>query len=228
MNSNRPAVFVVVPAYNEATRIRPVLQSLIRSGYAIVVVDDGSRDGTWQTLAIPGICRLRHAINRGQGAALQTGITYALLAGADFIVTFDADGQHSVDDIPKMLAPLIQESCDVTLGSRFLGVASNIPWKRRLLLRLGVVFTGVVSGIWLTDTHNGLRAFTRDAASRISINIDGMAHASEIIHLVRRRRLRFQEVPVHVRYNHDVLQKGQSNFNALQIAFKFLTHLVTS
>lgn len=220
------STFVVVPAYNEAARIGPVLRELVQFGYRVVAVDDGSTDTTWEAMRSPGVCRLRHPINRGQGAALQTGITFALSRGARYVVTFDADGQHSGADIASLLEPLVNGDCDVALGSRFLGRTANLPWGRRIVLKLGVIFTGLVSGLWLTDTHNGLRAFSAAAAQRLDIRLDRMAHASELLHCIRRCGFRYIEVPVTVRYSAETLAKGQSGANALSIAFRFLSSLV--
>jgi glycosyltransferase involved in cell wall biosynthesis len=124
---------------------------------------------------------MKHILNRGQGAALQTGIRFALEQGARVIVTFDADGQHDPDDIPAMIAPVLNGECDVTLGSRFLGHAHNIPITRKMMLKGGILFTWFVSGIQVTDVHNGFRAFSREAARQISIRIDRMGHASELL-----------------------------------------------
>lgn len=217
-----PRVFVVVPAYNEAGVIGDVVAAL-RGAYAdVVVVDDGSTDGTFELARRHGACVLRHLINRGQGAALQTGIEFALLAGAHIIVTFDADGQHDVADIARLAAPIVAGDCDITLGSRFLGEAIDLPAARRLLLRAGIFFTRLTSGASLTDTHNGLRAFSRRAAERIQLRLDGMAHASEIIDQVIRCGLPWREVPVTIRYTDYSRAKGQSSRGAIRIAMQYL------
>src|SRR5205823_120653 len=116
-------IFVVIAAYNEAVTIARVIGDVSRFGYEIVVVDDGSRDGTADIAKRSGAAVLRHRINLGQGAALQTGIDYALRKGAERIVTFDADGQHRAQDIPKLLEALDRSRVDYALGSRFLGSA---------------------------------------------------------------------------------------------------------
>jgi glycosyltransferase involved in cell wall biosynthesis len=160
---------------------------------------------------------LRHVINRGQGAALQTGIDFALRQGGAILVTFDADGQHVVDDIARLVEPIQQSRADVVLGSRFLGRTVGIPWARWLLLKVGILFTRVVSRLQVTDTHNGLRAFSRAAAQRLRITQDRMAHASEILDEIRLLKLRYCEVPVTVHYSADSLAKGQRSGNALAI-----------
>ncbi len=214
-------LWIVVPAYNEATRLARTLRDLSPFPKC-VVVDDGSRDRTYEVALEHEVWVLRHPVNCGQGAALQTGISFALSQGADVIVTFDADGQHSAADIRRIIEPVIQGKCDVALGSRFLHSAARIPLSRRLLLRLAVIFTRLVSQIDVTDTHNGLRAFSRSAASRIRIRENRMAHASELLDQIKSLGLRFTEVPVNVSYSAETLQKGQSNWNAAHVAGKFL------
>lgn len=212
---------VVVPAYNEEAAIGPVIAELVAS-YDVVVVDDGSTDATSEVARSAGATVLRHAINRGQGAALQTGITYALRRGADFVVTFDSDGQHRPEDIERLLAPLRSGRADVALGSRFIGSTERMPRRRRFLLRAAVAFTRAASGARLTDAHNGLRAFSRRAASMIEIRLDRMAHASEIIDEIVRHRLRFEEIPVHVRYTDYSTRKGQRSLGAIRILKDYL------
>jgi glycosyltransferase involved in cell wall biosynthesis len=221
-NQQRARVFIVVPAFNESRTIRGVIDELLGRYPNVVVVDDGSSDGTAESLRDSGALVLRHCANRGQGASLQTGIDFALLRDAEMIVTFDADGQHDVNDIAALLQPLLDGECDVALGSRFLGQTSNMPLTRRLLLKLGVLFTWFVSRIRATDVHNGLRALTAQAASELSINMDRMAHASEIYDQIRLHGWRYQEVPVTIRYTKYSLAKGQTSWDALRIAFQVL------
>lgn len=214
--------FVVVPAYNEGASIEAVVGELVEVYPNVVVVDDGSRDDTFNLAHRQAPYVLRHAINRGQGAALQTGIEFALRRGARYIVTFDADGQHQVSDIRRLLEPIAHGECDVSLGSRFLGEAIDLPGTRRILLRLGVLFTWLVNGVRLSDVHNGLRAFSRKAAERIHIRLDGMAHASELIDQICNSDLVYREVPVTVRYTEYSKMKGQSSRGAMRIAFHYL------
>jgi glycosyltransferase involved in cell wall biosynthesis len=216
-------VWIVIAAYNEGERIGNTLRELHASGYHnVVVVDDGSRDDTGQHALAAGAWTLRHAINLGQGAALQTGIRFALLRGAGFIVTFDADGQHRADEISRLLQPVQSGEADVALGSRFLGKAENIPWTRKLILKGGVLFTRIVSRVKVTDAHNGFRALSRGAAEKIRLRQNRMAHASEILDEIREHGLRYVEVPVTIRYTEETLAKGQSSWNALRIVGQFL------
>lgn len=186
------------------------------------MVDDGSSDGTAQVARLAGARLLRHALNRGQGAALQTGLDWALARGADAVVTFDADGQHRVEDIETLLAPIRAGTHDYVLGSRFLGRAEGLPAARRLILRLAVLFSRWVSGLPVSDAHNGLRAFSRRGARRLSIRLDRMAHASELLDQIRASGLPWIEVPVAVRYSEESLAKGQRSSAAVRILFDYL------
>jgi glycosyltransferase involved in cell wall biosynthesis len=220
-----PTVFVVLPAFNEAPLVATVLKELLLSvpKDQIIVIDDGSVDGTGVISERMGVFTLRHLINCGQGAALVTGIQVALGLGADVIVTFDADGQHRAADIPELVAPILAGEADVVLGSRFLvHKPEGMGTTRYLVLKLGAIFTHLVSGINITDPHNGFRAFSRYAARTIQIKQDRMAHASEILHEIARHRLTYVERPVKVRYTEYSLAKGQKSTAALRIGIKFL------
>ncbi|MDO8559540.1 MAG: glycosyltransferase family 2 protein [bacterium] len=211
-------VVAVVPAYNEEATVGAVIRGLRQNVTAVVVVDDGSTDATARSAQAEGAAVVRHFLNRGQGAALQTGITYALGLDADVIVTVDADGQHDGRDIPALLAPIRQGFADVVFGSRFLGDgAQQVPPARRFLLRAAVWFDRLRTGLPLTDTHNGLRALRRDAAAAMVIRQDGMAHASELLDEVVRCKLQFAEAPVRIRYTEYSRAKGQGWWQAGKI-----------
>lgn len=215
-------IFIVVPAFNEARRLGAVLDDLSRTGHRIVVVDDGSADRTSDVARHHGCYVLRHSFNRGQGAALQTGITFAIREGADLVVTFDADGQHQTSDLPALMAPVITGRCDVALGNRFLSTRSNVPPIRKVILQLGRVFTWLTSGLRVGDCHNGYRAFSRKGASVLGLKQDRMAHASEIYDRIKEARLAYQEVPVTIRYTEETLAKGQKLSNSFSVLFQYL------
>jgi glycosyltransferase involved in cell wall biosynthesis len=208
---------VVIAAYNEGAAIQAVTARLVPHYRWVIVVDDGSDDETGELARQSGAHVVRHPINLGQGAALQTGIDYALRVGASYIVTFDADGQHNPDEIGPMLQCLLESESDIVLGSRFLGRAVNMPRSKAFVLRLAILFTKVTTGLRLTDTHNGFRVMTAAAARRFRIRQNRMAHASEILDEIASKRLRYREFPVTVVYTPYSLAKGQRILNSVNI-----------
>lgn len=217
MTRRAAQIWVVIAAYNEASVIRRVVADIKRAGYRAVVVDDGSTDATGTAAAAADAIVVRHPINLGQGAALQTGIAFALAEGADVIVTFDADGQHRARDIAVLVDALSANDAHFALGSRFLGRALHQPLSRRILLTAATGFTRLTTGMNVTDTHNGLRAMTRLGASRINLHQNRMAHASEILHQIAGSGLRYVEAPVTIEYSAYSLEKGQRLGDALMI-----------
>lgn len=219
-NQARHDTWVVIAAFNEGKVIRSVVTEVAAAGYSVVVVDDGSRDDTAIAARVPGVTVLRHAVNLGQGAALQTGIDFALRRRAESIITFDADGQHCVEDLPVLLGALATH--DIALGSRFLGKEIEGASKRRkAFLRTATLMSNRMSGLTLTDAHCGLRAFRASAAPKLRITQDRMAHASQLLHKIKSSGLRVTEVPVTVRYTAHSMAKGQSGFQAIRILFDY-------
>lgn len=212
-----PSVIVVIAAFNEEQMIATVVADLRGNGWPVVVVDDGSHDATGVLARRAGATVVTHPVNLGQGAALQTGLDFALSRAADIIVTFDADGQHSAADIPSLIEALQTRGADYALGSRFLGGTVDLPRTRRLLLTAATIFTRSATGLALTDTHNGLRAMTRRGASHIRLKQNRMAHASEILHQIAQSGLACVEVPVTIEYSAYSLAKGQRLTDSLAI-----------
>ncbi len=216
------SLWVVIAAFNEARRIGAVLDGVLRVAQNVVVVDDGSRDTTGREVLRKNAWLLVHPVNLGQGAALQTGIEFALTRGATHIVTFDADGQHQPEDIPLMIRALETSGADFALGSRFLGRAEGIPLSRKRLLQLSILFTRVVSGVRLSDAHNGLRAMTRRGAALIHLRFNRMEHASEIVEQIARSGMKYVEVPVRIVYSPETLAKGQRTAAAFGLGLRLL------
>jgi len=217
-------VFVVIAAYNEKYTIAQVLDDLKKHGYKKnIVVDDGSEDNTSQIAEKKGAIVLKHVINRGQGAALKTGIDYALMHDADIIITFDADGQHQAKEIKKLMEPVISGKFDVALGSRFLGNGEAIPFRRKMLLKGSTFIQNIFYGVKLTDAHNGFRALSRKAAQKIEMTADRMAHASQIINEISKKRLRYKEVGVTILYTKETIERGAGSFTqALKVFWRML------
>ncbi len=209
--------WVVIAAYNEASVIARIIADVRRRCYTVVLVDDGSSDATAATAEKASAVVIRHPVNLGQGAALQTGIEFALHEGAEVIVTFDADGQHRATDIDGLIGALAEHDADFALGSRFLGGTVNLPPARRLLLKAATSFARATSGLSITDTHNGLRAMTRRGASAIRLRQNRMAHASEFLNQIAASGLKYVEVPVTIEYSAYSLAKGHKLGNSLSI-----------
>ncbi|MFA6410205.1 MAG: glycosyltransferase family 2 protein [Candidatus Buchananbacteria bacterium] len=215
-------ISVVIPAFNEAEKIGKVVSEVKEKVPTIIVVDDGSKDQTGNLAKNAGALVLTHIINRGQGAALQTGINFALNSGSDVIVTFDADGQHDVSEIDEVIKPLLLGQVDVVLGSRFLTAKNKIPQSKIFLLKVATWFTKIYTGLEISDTHNGFRALSKKAASQIEITQDGMAHASEIIEQIKKHHLKFVEVPVSIKYTEYSMKKGQKLSSSFRIVWDLI------
>ena len=221
-------VFVVIPAYREGAVLRDTVASLVPLGYQVVVVDDGSDDGMDSQLEGLPVHYLRHPINLGQGAALQTGTSYSLDQGAEIIVHFDADGQHPVEQIPSLLEPIRSDVADVVLGSRFLDPRDLelVPAKKRVALRIGILVSGILTGVWLSDTHNGFRALNKKAAQKIELRENRFAHATEFLDHLRFHKLRYREIPSTIRYTEYSIRKGQPISNGLDIILDLILRKV--
>jgi glycosyltransferase involved in cell wall biosynthesis len=215
-------IAVVIAAYNEEAAIVETVTGVKAIVPTVVVVDDASADDTGKAAAGAGAHVVLHPINLGQGAALQTGIEYALSLGADYIVTFDADGQHDAAEIMGMYQALRNSGADIALGSRFLGGVRGLPRSRRLLLKAAILFTRLTSGGRFTDVHNGFRVLTRGFAERFQFRQNRMAHASEILNYIARNKISFIEHPVTIHYTDYSIGKGQRNINSLRIIMELL------
>ncbi|MDD3793702.1 MAG: DUF2304 family protein [Candidatus Gracilibacteria bacterium] len=229
-NSNKKTItgdeVFLIPCYNESKVIKKTIENIIDSGYKnILVVNDGSKDNSREILNSfqDKIILLNHLKNRGQGAALETGFEYIRRYGdIKYIITFDADGQHDIVDYVEMKRVLETENnIGIILGSRFLEEAkTNIPLKRKIVLKLGILFTFFVSKIHLTDTHNGYRVIRKNILDDIIITQDGMTHASEIIDIISSKRIRYKEMPVNIIYTPYSVAKGQNSSNAFSIVIR--------
>jgi len=213
---------LIIPAHNEGTVIAATLGAATDMFSYVVCVDDGSTDDTFVQAHQAGALTLKHTVNLGQGAALQTGIEYALRLPVHYFVSFDADGQHRIEDVLTMRETILDRGVDIVLGSRFLG-PNSIPWSRRILLKGAVVFSNLISGLKLTDAHNGLRLFNRHVAETINLQETGYQHASEFTDKIAKNHYTYTEVPVTIDYTSYSMAKGQSSLNAVNILIDTLT-----
>lgn len=220
---NGSNIFIIIPVYNEAAVIAQTLHQVLQTGHAIIVVDDGSTDATADVVRAFPVHYLVHPVNLGQGASLQTGMDFARLQNARAVVHFDADGQHRVQDIEKLLQPVLDGDCDVTLGSRFFHKTdTKIPFSKRVFLQLARYVNWLFTGILLTDAHNGLRALNGKALEVVYFSENRMAHASEMLSIIKEKNLAYREVPVTIEYTDYSLRKGQSLWNSVNIIFDLL------
>jgi glycosyltransferase involved in cell wall biosynthesis len=210
--------WLVIPLYNEAPVVGDVIREAKKTFHNVVCVDDASTDDSAGQAFLAGATVVRHPINLGQGAALRTGLDFALQdSAARYFVTFDSDGQHRVEDALGMVQKLADEELDIVVGSRFLDGRTKPGLLKKIVLKLAVLFETLSTGVKLTDAHNGLRALNRKAASSIRINQNRMAHASEIVGEIGRNKLEYAEYPVHVIYSDYSRSKGQSIWNSVNI-----------
>lgn len=215
--------WVVIPLFNEQPVIASVVSDVLRVFPNVVCVDDGSADGSAAAASMAGAHVLRHPINLGQGAALQTGFDFVRdQTDARYLLTFDADGQHLVSDAAKMRRRAESDDLAVVLGSRFLGAPLECGFVKKLGLQAGAALTRWRGGLQLTDTHNGLRLLRRDAFEQIHLTQFRMAHASEIIHQIEATKLPYGEESVHIRYSDYSRAKGQSTLNSINIFTELL------
>lgn len=222
-------IWIVVPAYNEAEVITGVIREIRSAGYQnILVVDDGSRDATQLIARNNGVIALRHRINRGKGAATKTGIEAAKLLGADIIVTLDGDGQHDPRDIKLLIKPIIDNHCDVALGSRLIR-PEGMPWYKILHNKIGNVLVWYFYGLYVTDSQSGFRAYSRHAAETINTRTDRYEYDSEVIREIYLYRLQYQEIPIRVRYTDYSMGKlhKQNLINGIKTFYRMIWNLLT-
>ena len=222
----QPMITAVIPAYNEEKTIAKVVEETCRYVNQVVVVDDGSTDGTPEVARSAGAMILRHSHNAGYGASLATGFKYVKNNGAGILVVLDADGQHDPGQIPQLIAPIIEGKADVVIGSRFMDdeQKSQMPAYRRF----GI---GVVNKAWrfassdsMTDTQCGFRAYSRRAIDGIDIKESGMSASLEVLDQASDHNLKVVEVPVSVRYGGDTstMEPGKHGMELINYVMKKL------
>lgn len=215
-------VFCVIPAYHEEKNIAKVIQRVLDYVDFLVVIDDGSKDQTYnEALKIISekLKVLKHPINLGQGASLQTGNEYAIKQGADIIIHFDADGQFLAEEIKKVVNPIIEEDADIVFGSRFLEIKSDIPkFKKNIIMPMAKMFNYVFFGIKTSDPQSGFRAMKAEVTKKIKIENNRMAHCTEILAKAHRHKLKIKEVSITVIYE-EFGQKFSGGFKIIKDLF---------
>ncbi|MFA4873251.1 MAG: glycosyltransferase family 2 protein [Patescibacteria group bacterium] len=215
-------VVVVIPAFNESRTIAEVIHGCLQHASEVMVINDGSCDDTALRARQAGAAVFEHMVNRGYGAALQTGIQAALMRGADIIVTIDADGQHEPEEIIKVIEPLQKGEADIVIGDRF-GTQSKregMSLLRKAYITAGNLLTWILYGVWLSDTQSGFRAYTRNALRNLQTHAQGMEFSSEIIGEAARLGLRIATIPITVRYTDYSIGKGQNISTGIGTAFR--------
>lgn len=221
--ATRDDTWVIIPVYNEDQVIGQVVKDLLPTFPHVVCIDDGSRDRSAAVAAAAGATVIRHPVNLGQGAGLQTGIEYVRgFTPAKYLLTFDADGQHRVEDGLAMVEQAEKENLAIVFGSRFLSSQTQVGWMKRLVLKTAARVTARRTGLQLTDAHNGLRVLRRDAFEQVNLLQNRMAHASEIVAQLAKTGLPWAEHSVFIRYTDYSKSKGQSLLNSINILTELL------
>ena len=227
-NQTKSKIFIIIPAFNEASVIQDVIKEVRDAGYEnIIVVDDGSSDSTYEKAKTADVLALQHKINRGKGAATKTGVEAAKLLNADIIVTMDGDGQHDPKDIEKLIEPIVQNRCDVVLGNR-LANSKGMPWYKIAANHIGNFFTWYLFGLWVTDSQSGFRAYSKYAAEVINTKSDRYEYDSEIIREIYIYKLKYKEIPIAVRYTEYSMGKihKQGFVNGIKTLYKMIFKLI--
>ncbi len=223
-------IFIVLPAYCEGAIIKDVINSIKTQGYNnVIVVDDGSTDNTYEESISTGAITIRHTINRGKGAATQTGLDAAKQLGADVTVTMDSDGQHNPQDIEKLIKPIIEGKADVVLGSRMLG-EKGMPSSRKLMNKIANFVTYIFFGIWVSDSQSGFRAYSKKALDSVYTYMDRYEFESEMLGQVKAAKLKIKEVPIKViyteyslnKYKHDAAFTAQGLLNGIKMVIRLI------
>lgn len=211
-------VYILIPVFNEEDKIKDVVENLKTFFKKIVVVNDGSTDLTGKILDSLNVIHIKHILNLGQGAAISTGLEWIKqIDDAEAVITFDADGQHLVSDAKAFANEILRCDEEIIFGSRFLEDKSNLPFIKRLVLKVVVFFTRWLSNINLTDAHNGLKAYKKSCLENIKITIDGFGFESQIINQVSKKNIKYKEMPTTIVYSDYSKAKGQKLSNGLII-----------
>ena len=224
---DKNATYVVLPAYNEATRIKPVLEDIARKGYNMVIVNDGSSDNTLEVIKqvkkeFPDKIHIFSLmINRGVGIATQTGFEAVLKYNPKYVVSMDSDGQHSADDLDEVIKPLVSGEAQAVIGVRPF---EDMPRTRSFANSIMNLLTRIFYGVDVSDSQTGFRAITIDALDKISINATGYLISSEFIREINDNNIPFAEVPIKTIYTPETQAKGTNITEAFKILLQMIKH----
>ena len=225
MNTND--VYIIIPAKDEGKRIGKVISKVQSEGFHnIIVINDGSSDDTKTVALALGATVLTHYVCLGAGAATQTGMDYAVKNNAKIVVTIDGDNQHCPTDIKALVQKMRKDKLDVVIGSRFLNKDNEVPFIRILFNKIGNVFTGLLTGLFVTDSQSGFKAMHARFVKKSKINLNGYEFCTEIINLIKLNKASFAEVPIKVTYTKESREKGQNFFNGIKMVGTLIKHFV--
>ena len=195
--------FAIIPAYNEQGSIGDIVSKAKEQVDEVIVIDDGSTDETSSLAKLAGAIVIKHKKNMGYGAALQSCFKQARKYDANVMVVLDSDGQHDPSEIPLLLQRIKALNADVVIGSRFLNGTNGIPIYRKFGIKVLNSVTNAVSGLEISDTQSGYRAYSKNAINKISIDSAGMSAGSEILIQAKRNDLKIEEVSINCKYDVD-------------------------
>ena len=219
--------FVVLPAYNEATRIQPVIEEIAKKGYRMVIVNDGSSDNTLEVIKESkkkypnNIHIFSLMINRGVGVATQTGFDAVFKFNPKYVVSMDSDGQHSADDLDNVITPLVTGQAQAVIGVRPL---KDMPFTRNFANAVMNLLTRIFYKVNVSDSQTGFRAITIDALRKIDINARGYLISSEFIREINEKNIPFAEVSIKTIYTPETQAKGTNVKEAFKILIQMIKH----
>ena len=193
-------IAIGIPAYNEEKNIASIIVKLKKIVNTIIICDDGSTDTTAEIAKELGVVVISHSKNQGYGAAIKTIFLEAKNKQVDILITFDADGQHQIKDISKVIEPINSDNADVVIGSRFLDNQTQIPTYRKIGVKAITQLTNAITGSSITDSQSGFRAYNKLALEKIIPTESGMGISTEILIKVKEEKLRITEVPIKISY----------------------------
>jgi len=196
-------VTIGIPAYNEEKNIASIIVKLKKISSRIIICNDGSTDSTGLIAKELGAIVINHQKNQGYGAAIKSIFLKSKEIGAKVLVTLDADGQHDVNEIDKLLKPITDDKCDIVIGSRFLSETENVPSYRKLGINVITKLTNASIKKNLTDSQSGFRAYNKKVIEQVQLSDSGMGVSTEILIKASSKEFRIAEVPITISYGGD-------------------------